>query len=157
MSYIAIIDFSGGRGGKLYGVAVAREDSLRAIGSHARVFPHFSDLRKRRKARLLDLFPRRLSRVERYIEQLYTTRDLDSVIRRIRSLSDIKLMIVDGKLLDRVRGEFPELRVVPEDKRRLSKSLLTLANVLDIALNVHRLRHPMRREIEWVRRSNKYT
>ena len=138
-------------------MAVAREESLRLIGSHARIFPHFSDLRKRRKTRLLDLFPRRLSRVERYIEQLYTTRDFTSVIRRIGSLSGIKLMIVDGKLLDKVRREFPELRVVPEDKRRLSKSLLTLANVLDIALNVHRLRYSKRKEIEWVRRSNKYT
>ena len=134
MPYIAIIDFSAGKGGKVYGIAVAREDSLRDVGTYARVFSHFSDLRKRRKTRLLDLFPRRLSRVERYIELLYTTRDLASVIQRIRSLSGIKLMIVDGKLLDKVRREFPELRVVPEDKRRLSKSLLTLANVLDICL-----------------------
>jgi len=159
MPYIAIIDFSGGRGGKIYGMIVAREDSLRIIGSYARVFPHFSDLRRMRKARLLDLFPRRLSRVERHIELLYTTRDLASVIQRIRSLSSVKLMVVDGKLLDKVRREFPGMRVMPENKGRLSrrKGLLTLANILDIALNVHRLRHPMKREVEWVRRTNKYT
>lgn len=136
---IVVVDLSAGEGGNVYGIVVAREDSLRMIGSYARVFPHFSDLRRVRKARLLNLFPRRLSRVERYIEQLYTTRDFTSVIRRIRSLSGIKFIVVDGKLLDRVRGEFPELRVIPENKGRLGRrrGLLTLANVLDIALNVH--------------------
>jgi len=151
MPVVVVVDLSWGEGGKVYGLVTAEVSRLGAIGVYVDLFPHFADLDRVKKVKLLGLFQRRLKRVREHIDMLFTTRDFKEVIARLRILREVKVVIVDNKLLASIRAELPFARVVPENKRELSRhgGLLTLANILDIALNVHRRRYPEKKRIEW--------
>ncbi len=82
---VVVIDYSGD-GTKVYGVVAAREGDLSRLSKYSSSFPHFADLGRLEKLKLVKRFETRLERVRGLLHLLYTTTDPRLALEALRRL-----------------------------------------------------------------------
>ena len=130
---------------KVYGLIAIREENLKVLASFLPMFPHYSEIRgKIAKSNILKAFPKRYSKVVKYIEELVISTDFNVIVRKLEKLKGrVKIIYSDIHVYKRTKRTIRDVNVVSENKKllkRKSPGVLTAFNILDLAMNQYRKR-----------------
>jgi len=101
---VICVDYSGNRV-KIYGLIAIKEENLAILASFLLMFPHYSEIKEKwAKTKILKVFSRRYSKVQKYIEKLVVSRSLENVVRELKRLKgEIEVIYANVHVYRRVK------------------------------------------------------